>query len=97
MRVLEEAAEITSKDRRDFYGLPAENHGCTAELWTAYLRRRLAGSSDPDLDAVDVCMLNILQKVSRLAHSRQRDGLVDIAGYAANAEECGDEMPGEGL
>ena len=36
----------------------------------------------------DACMFNILQKVSREANATKRDNLVDIAGYAANAEKC---------
>lgn len=94
--VLSEAARLVDGDRQAAYGHPAKNHGCTAELWTAYLRRRCSATKtieigEPvvniiELDAFDVCMLNILQKVSRLAHSRQRDGLVDLAGFARNAE-----------
>lgn len=88
--VLVEAARLVDGDRQAAYGHPADNHRCTAELWTAYLSRR-AEASSPDspvvgVDAFDVCMLNILQKVSRLAHTRQRDGLVDLAGFARNAE-----------
>jgi hypothetical protein len=36
----------------------------------------------------DVCLLNILQKIARMATTGKvtRDGLVDIAGYAGNVE-----------
>ena len=87
--ILDEAARLVNGDRQAAYGHPADNHRCTAELWNAYLARRWdRQQNDPPLevDAFDVCMLNILQKVSRLAHTRQRDGLVDIAGFAANAD-----------
>lgn len=80
--VLEEAARLVDGDRQQAYGHPADNHACTAAMWNAYLARR----GHPDLDGFDVCMLNILQKCSRLAHTRHRDGLVDIAGFARNAE-----------
>ena len=43
------------------------------------------------LDGRDVCMLNILQKVSRDANLRVHDNLVDIAGYARNAEMVKEE------
>ena len=42
--VLDEAAEVTSNDRRRYYGHPRDNHGCTADLWSAYLRRVLLAS-----------------------------------------------------
>lgn len=82
--VLSEAARLVDGDRQTAYGHPRDNHRCTAELWNAYIKRRY--HVIVQLDAYDVCMLNILQKMSRLAHTRQRDGLVDIAGFARNAE-----------
>lgn len=82
--VLDEAARIVDGDRNAAYGDPAGNHGTTAALWTAYLRRR--GVLTGDLDARDVCWLNVLQKASRDAHDRRRDNLVDVAGYMRNAE-----------
>lgn len=91
--VLDEAAAITSGARRSHYGHPQDNHGCTAALYTAYLRRRGLLAPDgkysmggPEVDAHDVCILNMLQKISRDANLRTRDNLVDIAGYARNAE-----------
>jgi len=91
MTILDEAAYVTDGDRQDWYGSPTENHGCTAALWNAYIARRRQGGNH-DLDAFDVAMCNILQKVSRLAHDRRRDGLVDTAGYARNAEVILDDM-----
>lgn len=76
--VLDEAAAIVEGARRDSYGTPAENHGRTAALWSAYL--------GVEITARQVCLMNILQKISRDAHRPHRDGLVDIAGYALNAE-----------
>ena len=76
--IFEEAEEIVQGARQKFYGAPDENHGRTAIMWSAYLDRTVT--------AEDVCMLNILQKVSRGRHSLTRDTLVDIAGYARNIE-----------
>lgn len=51
----------------------------------AYLRKKYGESQR--FDALDVCMFNVLQKVSRLAHTKDhRDSLVDICGYVANYE-----------
>jgi hypothetical protein len=82
--ILEEANKATSVSRNKAYGHPAANHSCTARLWRAYIERRFG--VDLALTAEDVCMLNILQKVSREAHGHTRDNLVDIAGYARNVE-----------
>lgn len=83
--ILDEAARVTSTERNDAYGAPRVNHGATAEMMSGYLSRKY-GCRIP-FDADDVCVFNILQKVSRLAHSpRHRDSLVDIAGYARNVE-----------
>lgn len=86
--ILHEADAITSGDRQASYGRPEDNHGLTAALWTAFLQARACG--DPqraiEIDDRDVCILNILQKISREAFSPKRDNLVDIAGYARNAE-----------
>jgi hypothetical protein len=82
--VLTEADEIVNGARQDTYGHPADNHGCTAEMWTAYLNRKY--DIDLDLDTRDVCWLNVLQKISRDAHLEKRDNLVDVVGYVANIE-----------
>jgi hypothetical protein len=78
--ILEEAAELVRGPRAAAYGTPAENHGRTAALWSAYLGTAIS--------ARDVCMLNVLQKLSRDRHSPGRDNLVDVAGYAENADRC---------
>jgi len=77
--VLAEAERITTGERRETYGEPTVNHGRTAALWSHYLGRTIT--------ARDVCILNILQKISRDAHRPTHDNLIDIAGYAANAGE----------
>jgi len=82
--ILEQAAQITAEDRQRFYGHPADNHGNTAALWSAYVRRKFG--VDLELSARDVCMMMVLLKVSRDANKPQPDNLVDICGYARNAE-----------
>jgi len=64
-------------ERGAAYGRPCDNHSKTAELWSVYLGVRITPRQ--------VCVLNILQKVSRDTFHPKRDNLLDIAGYAANA------------
>lgn len=79
MTVLDSAA-ATIIDRGETHGDFGENQLLTSILWSAYLA---AGPGCPDLQPHDVCVLNILQKVSRLRCGRpDRDHFVDICGYA---------------
>lgn len=78
--VLEEAQKLVDGDRRDDYGHPAENHARTAQMWSAFLGLQITPRQ--------VCMMNILQKCARDAHVPIHDTLVDIAGYARNAQLC---------
>ena len=98
MNILEEAQKLAHGPRQETYGTPASNHGCTAGLFTEYLSRRYNDSPFDgfELDAQDVCIFNILQKVSRLANAYHRDALVDIAGYAANIEMLNPAEPEPG-
>lgn len=75
---VEKLLAAVGRERAADYGTPEENHARTAALWSAYL-----GVS---VTAHDVCMLNVLQKVSRTRHKVTPDSLLDVAGYAANAE-----------
>jgi hypothetical protein len=86
--LLKSAQEIVNGDRQRDYGHPAENHACTARLWAAYIYRR-ATANNVDYSftftSEDVCALNILQKISRLANTpTHTDSLRDIIGYALN-------------
>lgn len=76
--VLDKASAIVDGARRESYGTPRENHERTAAMWSAYL--------GVVITARQVCMLNILQKVSRDAHRSGEDNLIDIAGYVRNIE-----------
>lgn len=79
--ILQEAQRIVHGPRRAAYGHPARNFGRIAGLWQGYLD----GMDNPVLDATDVAMLMVLLKVARIQHKADRDGCVDICGYAACA------------
>ena len=88
--ILTTAETIVNGDRQADYGHPRDNHGCTAAMMEAYMHRRFqsdikAGLPSRLFTARDVCVFNILQKVSRLANTpTHADSLVDIVGYALN-------------
>ena len=82
--ILQQADELIHGDRQKDYGHPLDNHKTTAELWSAYLKK--VTGKEIDLSPEDVCVLNILQKVSRGGHRITRDTIIDIAGYAGNME-----------
>lgn len=81
--ILTKATALVQGDRQDDYGHPLDNHHRTAELWSFWLGSKVT----PE----DVCIMNILQKVARFKHLITEDGLVDIAGYAANIGMMWDE------
>lgn len=91
MTILEEAERVVNGERRDHYGHPLDNHSCTAEMWTAYLKRVGVLQPGKRVTAQDVPFLNILQKCSRAANLCTRDTLVDIAGYPRNVEMMWEE------
>ena len=72
----------TLKNREETYGPPEETHARTASLWQAYI-----DNMKGKLTGIDVCLLNILQKVARAQHGvYHEDNLIDIGGYAKNAD-----------
>lgn len=80
-QLLKEAEGIVMKDRNSIYGNPEDNFRDIAELWSAYKGLRFT--------SMDVVIMNMLIKVARLKKTPgYRDGLVDIAGYAA----CGADI-----
>lgn len=87
MTVLEEAASVVDGPRQADYGHPSINHARTAMMWSAYLGIPVSSR--------DVCMLNVLQKVSRDRNRPKRDNPVDIAGWARNAEMCEEPVKAE--
>jgi len=70
-------------ERGRSYGPPEENHGRTARLWNAYL---LGRQNALGVSRVDVCFMNILQKIARCQSEAgpTKDSLEDIKGYAEN-------------
>lgn len=88
LNVLQEADKLVNGVRDKQYGLPHENWGSTAEMMTAYLHQTGKLPRDQALDAHDGAMLLALVKIAREGNLRQRDNLVDIAGYANVAERC---------
>lgn len=84
MTILDTATVATTTTRNSDYGHPLDNHSVTAGLWGVYL--------GVEISPEDVCLLNILQKVSRTVSGHiTEDTLVDIAGYARNIEMMKEE------
>lgn len=84
--ILDEAQERTSVSRNKDYGHPTDNFNNISILWNGYLKaaERKQGQ---EINNLDVAMLNILQKVARLATNQTHtDSLIDLAGYARTAE-----------
>jgi hypothetical protein len=83
-KLLDDAAGIITGDRQRKYGDPTDNHSLAASFVNAYLQP-LGGRA---LDGRDICNLMILVKLARDIHSRTRENMLDIIGYAANAYAC---------
>lgn len=93
---LQEAQRLVHGDRASCYGHPLDNHSCTAAMADAYLLRKHGPARGP-LDAEDIAVVNILQKISREANGAgKRDTVVDIAGYAENLQMIRDERARRG-
>ena len=88
-RIAANAAAVVEA-RMASYGPPEENHACTAAMWDAYLERRWNAAHRRGeiftLDAQDVCLMNVLQKISREANVRAEDNRLDMQGFTINAE-----------
>lgn len=83
MTILDKAKAVVDGPRRSDYGPPLKNHQRTAVMWSAYLSVKYPGIR---VNPRDVCLMNALQKCSRDANKPTEDNLVDIAGWARNAE-----------
>ena len=75
--VTAEAENLVAGPRRSAYDHPKENLTQTAELFSAFLKRKL---TEP-LTAEEVCWLMVLLKASRESFSHSRDNVVDSIGY----------------
>lgn len=90
--ILDEAKGIVENKARD-YGAPADNAERIALLWDAYIDGKYGSTpAAPDGDwkitPDDVCMMMVLLKIARRVQTPTRDSLVDIAGWAAVADEA---------
>lgn len=73
--MLEKAHRLTTTDRRDEYGHPADDFGRIARMWEVTLGCRVTAQQ------VALCMIQL--KIARLIHSPDHeDSVLDIAGYA---------------
>ena len=79
------AVKVVVGERNDDYGNPLFNHTKTAELWGTYLGIYITPEQ--------VCMLNILQKISRSLTVITPDTLADIIGYTMNIEIVQETRP----
>ena len=83
--ILEEATDKVCGDRHDDYGDATLNHTRIAALWNVWItNRRWAGQP---LTAYDVAMMMSLTKFARCMNKPKHDSHVDIAGYAAVAND----------
>ena len=78
--ILEEAAEITSVERRQAYGHPVDNFRRIAATWAMVFEDKLREGESVTAQDVAMCMIGL--KLARERHAHKRDNLVDIAGYA---------------
>lgn len=86
-QLLEEATRITTQDRNKDHGNPEDNFRHIAGFWGTYLTA--SAGHEIILTPQDVAHMMMLQKIARLATNPQHlDSLVDVAGYAACAEDC---------
>ena len=86
--ILEEAAEKVDGPRGADYGHPKDDFAKTAGMLTALFRDKLKDGES--FSVHDIPLVVICIKLSRHAHRRKRDNLVDIAGYARTAEMLDD-------
>lgn len=100
--ILDTACTFVNGNREQDYGSPEDNFGVIAQMWTAYLNRRINALVEmptpvdklPQLvESKDVAAMLVLLKVARISsgHAKE-DNWVDIAGYAA----CGGEIEANG-
>lgn len=82
--IAKKAADLVSGDRAQTHGDMAENFARIADLWSAYLGKRL----ETELTAVDIGNMMALLKIARTQTGEvNADDFVDGAGYLACAGE----------
>lgn len=83
--ILLTANSLVNGDRNRDYDDPIDNFDRISAFWNVYLD----GIGHRPLEPHDVALLNVLQKIARLQHSKDhRDSWVDIAGYAGCGWDC---------
>jgi hypothetical protein len=90
--ILDIASRITRGDRQSSYGPPDQDFRRTADMITAMLRHKLADGQQ--FETWEIAQMMIVIKLSRLQHSKKRDSVVDIAGYARCMDVCYDAAGG---
>lgn len=84
--ILDKALEIVDGPRRESYGDPRDNHFRTALLWDAWIC-----GTDRAITPKDVCVMNMLQKMSRGINNDFTDEeLIDMVGYILNMRDLDD-------
>lgn len=82
--ILDEAKEITSKDRNKSYGAPEDNFQNIADMWNAYRKGKIG-----EITSFDVAVMMSLMKIARLKFNpTHHDSSVDAIGYLA----CGADI-----
>jgi hypothetical protein len=88
--ILLQTAEAVGGPRGQTHGSIKVQHECAAELISTYLALRTLHGKGSPIDARDVCVVQILLKLSRTicGDPKNPDHWLDIAGYAAGAAAC---------
>ena len=76
----------TIKRRQAIYASPSENHELTRLLYDTWLtyRQKHAPQHSTNQTPEDICVFNILQKLSRLGNGTHDDSWLDVIGWAEN-------------
>lgn len=81
--ILDKAKICVTGKREQDYGTPEDNFTQIANLWTAYLGKRVI------FEPLDVAMMMSLMKIARIqSGTATEDSFVDACGYLA----CGGEI-----
>lgn len=75
--ILQEADEIAGQSRSRYYGHPFTNHQRIADIWNVIAEHYIKTPLTPRV----VALMMIGLKLAREVNAKQRDNLVDIAGY----------------
>jgi hypothetical protein len=82
--LLAEAERLVTGPRANAYGPSTVNHLRIADLWNVWIANRAIPGP---ISAYDAAMMMALVKFARCQHTPATDSHVDIAGYAAVAED----------